>query len=486
MTAFALPAGRMARLGPGVRRAAAVLALLGFGAFCGAAVGAAGLAGALISVSFVACAFCLRDFRFGVVLLVLIMPISSSYLFPHSMFGISGLNPLNLLLAATLGSYVLGYAGSGPFRGLVPSQLLLYVAPIVFGALLGMRHVGEIPGIFRAMEWIEYGNAVGYWRDLVVKPLFLVLFAVLVAAAVARSRSIEKFLTPMVISMWVMGAIVVLFIATSGVSLSQLAGSYERSFLSPLGMHANDLGRLYATAYALLLFVWDRTARPTLKVVLLMSMGVVAIALVLTFSRGAFVGFILVNVIYLFSRRHLKTILLAAAAVPFALYFAPGALWSRLSMGMGRGIDAVSAGRVGEIWLPLLPDVADRLVWGHGLQSILWSQAMRSGRILQVTHPHSAFLQAVLDTGLVGLALLLAFWVGHAWKGMRVLAKDPSLSAEMQGFFEGAAAGLAAFIVVNVAGSSFFPVPEQSFLWLAVGMMWGVNARRRLCPASPA
>jgi hypothetical protein len=30
---------------------------------------------------------------------------------------------------------------------------------------------------------------------------------------------------------------------------------------------------------------------------------------------------------------------------------------------------------------------------------------------------------------------------------------------------------------VNVAGSSFFPVPEQSFLWLAVGIMYGLRKR---------
>ena len=36
----------------------------------------------------------------------------------------------------------------------------------------------------------------------------------------------------------------------SGATLAELSGTYARSFLSALGMHANDLGRLYATAYA--------------------------------------------------------------------------------------------------------------------------------------------------------------------------------------------------------------------------------------------
>ncbi len=465
---------------PGLRRGAAIVGLVGFGLVWGAAVAIAGPAAALICVSLLACIFCLRDFRAGVVMLIVIMPVSSSYLFPHEMFGISGLNPLNLLLIATLGSYVLNHAGQGVLRSLATRPLVfLYVLPIVAGALLGMGHVREIPGDFRVNDWIEYDGPGGYWRDLVVKPLFLVLYAMLVAAAAARSKAVERFVTPMLVSMWVMGGMVVVFTIMSGVHLSQLAGTYERSFLSPLGMHANDLGRLYATAYALLLFIWDRTSRHALKILLVASMGLVVAALLLTFSRGAFVGFAIVNVVYLFSRRKVKTLALAVMVAPVALYLMPGAIWSRLDMGVGQGMNAVSAGRWHDIWLPLLPEALASPVWGHGLQSVLWSNAMRGGHMLEVTHPHSAFLQAVLDTGFVGLALLLAFWIGHVWKGFRALQREPGLSPEMSGFFEGAAAGLLSFIIANVAGSSFFPVPEQSFLWLAVGLMYGVRARMR-------
>src|SRR6185437_3247666 len=249
MAALSVPAAFAdARL----RRALIIAAFLGFGCLWGVAVAMAGVAAALICVSLIACVFCLRDFRFGVVLLILIMPISSSFLFPHSMFGVSGLNPLNLLLATTLLSYGLNYAGKGVIRSLGSRPLLfLYLVPILFGAALGVSHVHEIPGIFKDMDWIEYDAAGGYIRDLVLKPVLLILYAMLVGAAVLHSRDTRRFLTPMYISMWVMALLVIVFIAASGVHLSQLAGTYERSFLSPLGMHTNDLGRLYAIAYAL-------------------------------------------------------------------------------------------------------------------------------------------------------------------------------------------------------------------------------------------
>src|SRR6185295_1551806 len=192
------------------------------------------------------------------------------------------------------------------------------------------------------------------------------------------------------------------FFVASGVSLSQLAGTYSRMFLSPLGMHANDLGRLYACAYALLLFTWDRTGNMALKTTLFLAMILVVLALLITFSRGAFFGFILVNVIYLFSRRRVKTLVLATLAIPVALYLTPGAVWYRMTIGFGESLNSITAGRVGEIWVPLLPTLLDSPLWGKGLGSIMWSTPMLEGRILQVGHPHNAYLQAYMDTGAAG------------------------------------------------------------------------------------
>src|SRR5262249_49492985 len=53
---------------------------------------------ALILVfSLLACIFILYDFRAGVALLIVLMPISASRLFPHELLGITGLNPVNIL-----------------------------------------------------------------------------------------------------------------------------------------------------------------------------------------------------------------------------------------------------------------------------------------------------------------------------------------------------------------------------------------------------
>jgi hypothetical protein len=78
--------------------------------------------------------------------------------------------------------------------------------------------------------------------------------------------------------------------------------------------------------------------------------------------------------------------------------------------------------------------------------------------------------------GVVGLVLLSAYFI-HVWKGFRALSADPALKPALRGFFLGAAAGLASLLISYVTDSSLTPGPEQAFLWLAIGMMYGQRGK---------
>jgi len=460
-----------------------LLAIGLLGALWGLAVAAGGLTSLYLLASLIACGFILFDFRVGVVLLILLMPMSgSSTLFPHEMFGLVGLNPLNLLLAGTLISCMLHALADNSLPRLLPRPLLcLYIVPILIAGAIGSRHIHEIaPTLVITYQALDFPDAASYLRDMVLKPMLMVVFALLVGAAVAKSARPERFLLPAVVSICVIAALVPVYVAHSGIALTALARDDSREFLSTLGLHANDLGRLYAVAYALVLFTWSEAASRRLRLALLVAMALTALALILTFSRGAFVALAVVNGLYVLWRFSAKTLLVVGLAVVAALLFAPGAIFERLASGQGAGLDAVSAGRLNGLWLPLLPEVLRHPVFGNGIGSILWSDAMRSGAghmVLAVTHPHNAYLQAALDMGIAGLVLLCAYFA-HVWKGLRTLAKDSSVAPALRGFYLGAAAGLAGILVANFTDSSLTPRPEQAFLWLAIGMMYGYQARR--------
>jgi len=448
-----------------------------FGVACGLGLALGEIQALVAALTVLACFAVLADFRFGAVLILIMMPVEGSYLFPHSVFGVTGLNPLNLVLAATLASFIV--RGHG-FRRFLPKQLgWLFIAPIIVAGLIGSRHADEVYPYFYEVEIIHFTDALGYLRDVMLKPLLMVLSALMIAQAVMRSKKTENFLVPFVIAVWVMSVMAIGFVVAEGVSLGSLALSSSRTFFSALGMHANDLGRLYAVAYALLLFTWGETKDVRLKTVLVVTMGVLTLALLLTFSRGAFVGWVMVNVLFLVWKFNARTLALAFLAIGIAALFMPGPVIGRMSMGLvgGGDVNEFSAGRVEEIWLPLLPELFKSPIWGNGLDATMWAKALWAEMMLPVTHPHNAYIQAILDMGLLGMGLLLAYY-WHVYRMARDLGSNANLSPTMRGFYQGAVAGLLCFLITGFAGSSLRPTSEFAFLWIAIGMMYGEQGRR--------
>jgi O-antigen ligase len=457
----------------------AVLLVLGAaGAGYGLAVGE--LEALWVALSLAACVAILIDYRIGALLLILLLPVSSTSLFPHSLMKITGLNPINLLVAGTLGAYLLRGRLEHP-APLVPGPVAwLYIVPIVLAGLLGTLYVDHIYPPFIEAEIISYTDARGYLRDEVVKPMLTVLAALLVGAAVAKARKPEPFVAALVMGVCALAFVMFGFVLASGVGLDALASAGARRFFTDMGTHANTLGRLFIMAYALLLFSWWESKDPRASLGLFVALGIVSIGILLTFSRAAFLGFFVVNALFLMWKFNMKKLGLAVLATAMVVMLAPEALYQRITYGWDENADAISAGRIEGIWLPLLPETLKSPLWGSGLDSILWSSLMHAGALELVAHPHNAYLEALLDMGLIGLALLLAFY-WHVWKGFRALGSNPYLTPVMRGFFQGAGAALVAFALASMTGGSLRPQPENALLWITIGMMYGLLARK---PAS--
>jgi O-antigen ligase len=440
-----------------------------------------GIEALYVGVAFAACIAIMIDFRLGAILLVLLFPVSTTALFPHGLMGITGLNPINVLIAGTLAAYFLRGRLEHP-GAFVPRPLaLLYILPIVLAGLLGTLYVDDIYPMFQEMLVITYTSWPGYLRDSLIKPMLIVVAALLVAAAVTKTPRPEPFVVALGIGACALTFVMLGFVVASEVRLGALASARARTFFLEIGTHANELGRVFITAYALLLFAWWEAKHAPGKLALLVALGILSFGILLTFSRNAFLGFMMVNALFVLWKFNMKKLGLALFGLAVAVALAPDAVYRRIGHGFDRGTaDAVSAGRIDGIWLPLLPETLRSPVWGHGLDSIMWAEPMHARAMEFVGHPHNAYLEALLDMGLVGLVLLLAYY-WHVWKGFRALGSNPYLSPVTRGFFQGACAALIAFLIAGMTGGSLRPSPENVLLWVAIGMMYGVAARR---PAS--
>ncbi|MFD2270380.1 O-antigen ligase family protein [Undibacterium arcticum] len=204
---------------------------------------------------------------------------------------------------------------------------------------------------------------------------------------------------------------------------------------------------------------------------------IVMAAVALTFSRGAYLGlFFCGRVFSFFTQRRFRAMLVVLLLVTLAALFMPDAVVERASMGLGNGnVEDVSAGRVDEIWRPLIPEILSNPLIGHGLGSILWSESAQHRAILPVGHPHSAYLGVLLDFGVLGAIVIFVFF-RHMWRLFIDLAKrmpDPIWRA----YFRGAAACILLLLVQGVTDDSFTPTRTQPFLWLSYGIATGFFGR---------
>lgn len=421
-----------------------------------------------------------RDYRVATWIVVFMLPIAPTYLIPHDLIGVSGANVMHALVLVAAGSMVLTYAVHARRFALPswPRAFFLYLAVFVAAALHGAFSLDEIPDYFVVMNVVASTSVPAYLQVTLLNPAVAPGAAVLVSIAVRNARRPGLYLVPLFCSASVFACAVLWVAVTAGSSLNDLSSQDSRQYLSGTGLHANELGLLLNTAWALSLFCFVAARRLGAKLALGLIAALLAAGVMLTFSRGAYLGFLTVIAYLLFVQRKFVVILLAALAIGLGALVMPDSVTHRATHEVGSNdVDALSSGRVDEIWLPLLPEVLKHPLAGGGIGSILWSDAAKQHKILPVGHPHSAWLGALLDVGVLGTLLVLAFFA-HMW---RLFARLGAHAPQRlwRGFFNGAAASILVVLVQGATDDSFLPGRTQAFLWLAYGIAIGFRARQK-------
>lgn len=414
------------------------------------------------------------NYRIGIWLSILLLPFSGTQLIPRQMFGVTGLNPLNIILGITLMSLFVAHLFDQRQVRLPRTPRLLgwYVlmlsAAAVYGSFfvnLAIPHIGESGAI-------EFLTVKNYLLAVWVKPMIILLVAMLAGSISRSSRGARAMVWAVGLSIALMTAVVLVSVFASGMNLNLLAETRARGFLSWTGMHANDIGFFFSMGCALLLFAALGHTHMGEKALLLLLAGAAGTAAALTFSRGTFLGLLVIVAYFLVSRRKFGPLAVALIALTIIALSLPDAFVERATTGITHGsAQDLSAGRVERIWKPLIPEILKSPFVGHGLQSISWADPNRRGAMLGVTVAHSAYLETLLDTGLLGLIMVAA--VLHLlWRMFRRL-KIIHPEGLWRGYFEGASVCILVLLVQGMTAGTFFPSFPQSFLWVSAGLGLG-------------
>jgi len=135
----------------------------------------------------------------------------------------------------------------------------------------------------------------------------------------------------------------------------------------------------------------------------------------------------------------------------------------------------VTAGRV--IAWPLVVEKIKEKPWvGHGRRAMVRTGVTTQLIILleeSFPHPHNAYLQFAIDTGLIGLAIALTVFFHFGIYAMRLLLdKDSDASVAVGGT---CLALMLALAVASIGSQTFYPREGTVGMWCAIGLMMRVT-----------
>jgi hypothetical protein len=421
----------------------------------------------------------IRDFRIVAATIVFFLPYVPTFLTSKESTGISGLRIVTGLLCLLLIS--ISFAAVLRPKHVVlprlPGIFVIYCLLLTCSAVHGAFSVGEIPEYFVALGVIKSNEVSQYLQNSLLIPL-LILAATVAAATLSanvyhfRWTTIPFLLCVISLSLFLAG-----YAYSSGASILEMAGQESRRYLSGTGYHANEIGLLMNTAFSISLATCLYNRTQSFRLIFLIATLVSLSAVFLTFSRGAYIGTCTVCIYLVLTSKARRLAIPISAMLLVFLMLIPQSMVDRTAVVDGKNnADAVSSGRLEEIWKPLLSDIAEHPIFGNGSESILWSNAAKARNILPVGHPHNAYVAALLDVGVFGL-MVIAVFIFHLWQTLWK-ARDALGDEISKGFFTGAAACIPVLLIQGLTDDSFMPRYTQCFLWLAYGTALGINSRQ--------
>lgn len=404
---------------------------------------------------------------------------------PPPVLGIPGASPWNATFAVVVICW-LASRSRDPRMPRAPVGLILlslcYVSMIVLASIAALADFDS----FKGWIWVNTGPGAVV-MDGIINPLKYTLIAVMFFDG-ARTRQRLKWAMFSAVGSGMCYGLLVL----KSLKLRVFTMDYvdaRRLTDKLVGLFANDMAQLFAftiwAALVLLVLIPDRPRR----FAWIMATMLIIPPFVSLKSRAGMLAFCTIGMV-LGAVRWRRILIIMPVAAVIVVAVAPS-VRDRVLTGFGSaesgGIDwdEISAGRVTGIWPPVIEQIIEAPILGHGRWAIVREACYEKILVSENSvpnHPHNSYLEVLLDAGVVGLLICLSLmgWIVYESYSLMMLKGDPLLSRV------GAVALIAAVaeLTAGVAGSSFFPtqstVPALCVWGLA--LRWG-TLRRQVRPA---
>jgi O-antigen ligase len=280
------------------------------------------------------------------------------------------------------------------------SILLLYITIFVIAVFKSIDYIEYI-----SIAWSDNLSVVRLISNFLISQL-VYMFPVVMILLFYNYEDKQIIIDGVIFSLFALSIVIIfiyVFMVPQKLNFNMIRGEIG----SVLGLHGNDIANFYIMGFPLVLAMYINSKKRLVQLTFYLSLFAIAIL----FSRTAYVCVILTFLSYgvLRGKIDIKYVL-TIIAVGIMLLFLPEQVYERfLTLVAGTDIQTLSAGRSGDIWLPLwwewLRHPMSIKLLGVGRYAIVESFAFRNGLILDVSHPHNMYFEVLMDSGIIGFII---------------------------------------------------------------------------------
>ncbi len=203
------------------------------------------------------------------------------------------------------------------------------------------------------------------------------------------------------------------------------------------------------------------------RILWLLGCGIMGVCLILTYSRGCYLGLLFAAAIFLvlLDRRFLVVGIVAIALSPLYL---PESVLSRFTS-IGNMGDTSTSYRV-YIWMGTLAMLKDYWLCGLGPGTEAFNVIYPKYAYNAITAPHShnLYLQLVCDTGICGLAVFVLLMIGFYRMMFTAIAQETDRSAKI--FQIAGVSGVSGFLLQSMTDYTFYNYRVMLLFWVMLGL----------------
>lgn len=431
--------------------------------------------------------------------LIILMAVIEHPDMPKSIYGIQGLNPWNIAFLFIAVAWIFNRSGEG-LRWDMPRNvtvlLLLYLCVILIGfaRMLSVADRVLVPGPDGALVPITKEGMVSEYLVNSIKWVFpgLLLFD----GCRTRSRLLWGLAALSGIYL-LLGVQVIKWMPISEAIGGASLGERSLKILkNEIGYHRVNLSMMLAGASWAILAAGQIFSERWKRTFCIFCAVVVLFAQALTAGRAGYATWGVVGLI-LCTIRWRKLLLLAPVVVLLLLAVVPG-IGERMTQGFsvetrdynplvasqhrydndGPDLYTVTAGR-NIAWPFVIDKIADSPFTGYGRQAMvstgitvdIWNKYRES-----FPHPHNAYLELLLDNGLLGFLTVMSFYYVALKRSVSLFLDNRNPIFISTGGV--ATALILALLVASVGSQTFYPREGAVGMWCAIGLMMRVSVER--------